>query len=218
MAFPAMFGWSTPRIDQWSDQSPLANFLFVLVSETLTVGALYWFVRYRKHSFAQTIALRWPRWRDAVYAIGGILTYFVLFLAVYSVVNAVIPIDAQQQQALGFSKSATGIGLVLAFVGLVILPPLAEETMFRGFLYGTFRRHKLPVPWSIVLTSVLFGGLHLFGSEDGGLLWIAFLDTFVLSVVLCYVREKTGSIWASIAIHALKNGFVFVNLFIIHAT
>jgi len=133
-------------------------------------------------------------------------------------VNAVIPIDAQQQQALGFSKSATGIGLVLAFVGLVILPPLAEETMFRGFLYGTFRRHKLPVPWSIVLTSVLFGGLHLFGSEDGGLLWIAFLDTFVLSVVLCYVREKTGSIWASIAIHALKNGFVFVNLFIIHAT
>ncbi|MEJ0073120.1 MAG: CPBP family glutamic-type intramembrane protease [Candidatus Saccharibacteria bacterium] len=40
------------------------------------------------------------------------------------------------------------------------------------------------------------------------------IDTFTLSVVLCYIREKTGTLWSGVLIHALKNGIAFLSLYI----
>jgi membrane protease YdiL (CAAX protease family) len=54
------------------------------------------------------------------------------------------------------------------------------------------------------------------GAESGGLLYIAGLDTFILSLFLIYLREKTDGLWASMALHALKNGVAFVALFVLH--
>lgn len=210
-----LWGWNAHG-NVWLANSPLARFLFVFLSGALSVGFLWWFVRRRKASFRQAIALRRPRWHDIGKAIAGILCYFVLFVAFLAVVSSIVPIDTGKEQAIGFDHHVQGVDLLLAFTSLVILPPIAEEIFFRGFLYGTFRAHGARVGAAMVITSLLFGALHLFGSGDGSLLWIAFLDTFVLSLVLCYLRETTGSIWASMLVHALKNGFVFVNLFILH--
>jgi membrane protease YdiL (CAAX protease family) len=214
---PSLLGWDQVRADEWVLSSPLANFLFVLLSEVLTVAALTWFISHRKASFKQVMALRRPRLNDVGRAIAGIIVYFVLFAVSIMVVEQMFPINTEQEQALGFARDVSGGGLILAFISLVILPPLAEELIFRGFFYGTLRGYRLSVAWSIFITSALFAALHLFGSADGKLLWIAFLDTFVLSLVLCYLREKTGAIWSSILVHALKNGFVFLNIFIINA-
>jgi hypothetical protein len=141
-----------------------------------------------------------------------------LFVIGLIIIDALFPINTNQEQALGFTRGVDGMELAMAFVGLVILPPIAEEIIFRGFFYGTLRANKIRKWSAIIVTSVLFGALHLFGAADGGLLWIAFVDTFILSVVLCYFREKNGTLWASIGIHALKNGLVFLNLFIINAS
>ena len=37
------------------------------------------------------------------------------------------------------------------------------------------------------------------------------------NLVLIYLREKTGSLWASITLHACKNGVAFAALFVFHA-
>lgn len=215
---PRMLGWDSVRADEWILNSPVSNFLFVLLSEVLTVAALAWFIARRKASFKRVMALRRPKGSDLGYSVAGIVVYFVLFAVAIVVAEQLFPINTDQEQALGFSRGISGTGLILAFVSLVILPPIAEELIFRGFFYGTLRGYRLTAGWSIFITSAVFGALHLFGSADGKLLWIAFLDTFMLSLVLCHLREKSGAIWAPIMVHALKNGFVFVNLFIINAT
>lgn len=215
---PRLLGWDSVRADEWIMNAPLAHFLYVLLAEVLTIGALAWFIAYRKASFKKVMALRRANISDLGYAIAGITVYFVFFIVAVLVIQQIFPIDTGQEQALGFQRDASGSALFLAFMGLVILPPVAEELIFRGFFYGTLRGHKLSVAWSIFITSVVFGALHLFGAADGKLLWIALLDTFILSIVLCYIREKTGAVWASILVHALKNGVVFLNLFIINAT
>jgi membrane protease YdiL (CAAX protease family) len=46
---------------------------------------------------------------------------------------------------------------------------------------------------------------------------VAALDTFTLSLVLCYLRQKTDSLWPGIMLHALKNGLAFMSLFLIAA-
>lgn len=207
-----LLGWD--GVDAWFE-SPLASFLYVLLAETLTIGMLFWFIRKRQASFTKSIALsRRPRWLDAGYAATGIFMYLALFVITVVVVRQLFPINIDQEQAIGFERSTQGWTLLFPFISLVILPPIAEEIIFRGFLYGTLRKHRVSVIWSTLGISLLFGAFHLFGGADNKLLWIAALDTFVLSVVLCHVREKTGAIWASIAIHALKNGFVFLNLFV----
>jgi len=50
------------------------------------------------------------------------------------------------------------------------------------------------------------------------LLWIAALDTFILSFVLIYLKEKTGSLWPPIGLHMLKNSLAFISIFILHIT
>jgi membrane protease YdiL (CAAX protease family) len=210
-----ILGWDTVHMEKWLE-SPAANFLYVLLAEGLTVGLVFWFIRRQGLSVAKAVALqRRPQWRDLGYALLGTLVYIALFVVVTVVVEQLVPLNTDQEQAIGFERGIDGLGLLFAFAGLAILPPLAEEIIFRGFFYGALRKARVSVIWSTLLTSALFASLHLFGSADGGLLWIAALDTFVLSLVLCHVREETGSIWASIAIHALKNGFVFLNLFVL---
>jgi membrane protease YdiL (CAAX protease family) len=97
-----------------------------------------------------------------------------------------------------------------------VLPPLAEEIMVRGFIYTSFRKTMRIVPAAII-TSLLFASAHLPEGGAAGPLYIAAIDTFVLSMVLIYLREKTGSLWASISLHAMKNGIAFAALFLVHS-
>ncbi len=105
--------------------------------------------------------------------------------------------------------------LALTFISLVILPPLAEEIMVRGFLYSTLKKAMRPIG-AVILTSALFAAAHLPEGGAAGPLYIAALDTFILSLVLIYLREKTGGLWASITLHASKNGIAFLLLFVLH--
>jgi membrane protease YdiL (CAAX protease family) len=217
IATPHILGWSQARADDWVMNAPLSNFLYVLFAETLTIGMLIGFARYKHVAFRAMTALGKPRWRDIGHALLGIMAYFGVFTIVLAAVQQFVNLDVDQKQALGFTQGIGGIGLVMAFVSLVLLPPIAEEIIFRGFFYGTLRNNKVKAWPAILFTSLFFASLHLFGAAEGGLLWTAFVDVFSLSIVLCYLREQNGTIWASMGVHALKNGFVFLNLFVIHA-
>jgi membrane protease YdiL (CAAX protease family) len=74
----------------------------------------------------------------------------------------------------------------------------------------------MPVLSAALLTSAIFAAAHLPEGGSGGPLYIAAIDTFILSLVLIYLRIKTGNLWASITLHALKNGVAFVALFVLH--
>ena len=212
---PSILGWNNYQAAQWVANAPLANFIYVLLAESLIIGLVVWFIRFKKSTMQEAISLRRPKWLDGKAAILGFLCYIVIYAAVLIVVGELVPINTSQEQAVGFAHTVRGVGLIMAFISLVILPPIVEESVFRGFLYGTLRRRNVSFLWSTIAVSAVFGSMHLFGGSGGSLIWVAFLDTFVLSLALCYLREKTGSIWASMGVHALKNAIVFVNLFII---
>jgi membrane protease YdiL (CAAX protease family) len=216
LIYPHLKGWSSAQGQSWLLNAPLATFLYVLFAEGLTVGTLFLFIStYKKANFKRAVGLYKPQWRYVGYALVGILVYVVLLIIVLAVVNSIVHINTNEKQALGFSPGITGIDLVMAFAGLVILPPIAEEIAFRGFLYGTLR-DRFPMWPTILITSLIFGGLHLFTGATNALLWSAFVDVFTLSLVLCYLREKTGTIWAGMGVHALKNLLAFLTLFVFH--
>jgi membrane protease YdiL (CAAX protease family) len=212
--YPWLKGWSSSRAFDWLNNAVSAQFVFVLLAETLAVGAIYLFLKRRRLSLA-TIGLKRPGWRDPLYGLAAVLPYYVLYLLTVGVVSSLVHLNVNQQQQIGFNNVQGWGPLVMAFISLVILPPLAEEIMVRGFLYSSLKK-ALPKLWAVLLTSAIFAAAHLPEGGAAGPLYIGALDTFVLSLVLIYLREETGSLWASITLHAIKNGVAFVSLFALH--
>ena len=89
-----------------------------------------------------------------------------------------------------------------------ILVPVTEETIFRAGLFRYFRT-RVPRWMTIVLTSALFGALHVSWSDNmSGL--PSLVPLFVLAVVFCLAYERTGRIETTIIAHALFNLNTFV--------
>ncbi len=214
--YPGLRHWTDSQAIAWLNDSVGAQFVFILLAEALSIGAIYLFLRHYKLGFA-SIGLKKPRWKDLFNGLLAVPVYFVFYLITVAIVTHFVPsLDINQEQQIGFDNVTGTLPLVLTFISLVILPPLAEEIMVRGFLYSTLKK-AMPLIAAVVVTSALFAGAHLPEGGAAGPLYIAALDTFVLSLVLIYLREKTGSLWSSITLHAVKNGVAFLALFVFHA-
>jgi membrane protease YdiL (CAAX protease family) len=150
-------------------------------------------------------------WQDVKKAISTFILYMVVLVGVMSLfafVDGVFGWNlSDQEQNLGFEKTGNSWWqLAVIFVSLVIVPPIAEELMMRGFLFGRLRQ-KLPF-WAVSITvSLMFALAH-------GQVNVA-VDTFVLSLFLCNLREKTGAVWSPIIVHMLKNLLGFLLVFVV---
>jgi membrane protease YdiL (CAAX protease family) len=91
--------------------------------------------------------------------------------------------------------SQRGLSLCLAVVLAGCVGPMLEEFLFRGFLQPMFRRNW-GATGAMVLTSVLFASIH--GLDAG-------IPIFLLSLLLCYLRERSGSLLAPVLAHCLWN-------------
>ncbi len=91
----------------------------------------------------------------------------------------------------------------------VILAPLIEETLFRGFFYGVFKRYIGAIGGAL-LSSALFALFH------GNLASLAGL--FVLSITLTAVYERTGCILVNIGMHALFNSISLLFVYLSSTT
>lgn len=213
--YPGLKHWSNAQATDWLNNSVAAQFAFILLAEAFVVAAVYYFLKRYKAGWP-AIGLKRPRWRDLAYGLSAVLPYYLLYLLTVGVISHFVTgLNVNQQQNIGFTNVHGSTQLALTFISLVVLPPLAEEILVRGFLYSSFKK-ALPLVWAVIATSAIFAAAHLPEGGAAGPLYIAALDTFVLSLVLIYLREKTGSLWASITLHAIKNGVAFFALFAIH--
>jgi uncharacterized protein len=102
---------------------------------------------------------------------------------------------------------------VLLFLALnTALIGLSEEWMFRGVLFQGLRS-RLPMWPAIVLTSLLFGAVHVLNVIVTGQLAEAVVQAVAAAMsgmLLLALLIRTGSIWVPIAYHALWDFGTFV--------
>jgi uncharacterized protein len=99
--------------------------------------------------------------------------------------------------------------LLLMSLG-VLLAPVLEETIFRGYLYPIVAR-SFGVNAGIVVTGTLFGLLHA-SQLWGGWAQIALL--VVVGIVFTYARARTHTIVASYLLHVSYNSFLFLGFLV----
>lgn len=210
--YPATQNWTEAEANNWLKNSVSAQFFYVLVAEALLIGAIYYIVNKAKITW-QRIGFVKPRLRDLGYALITYGLYFLTYLVVVILVGIFLPsLNLDQEQQIGFEGAVRTSELWMTFISLVILPPLAEELLFRGFVFSSFRA-KYRLRYSVIFTSILFGIAHLQFGSGAPLLWVAAIDTFILSCYLCLLREKTAGVTAPIILHGLKNFVAFMILF-----
>lgn len=195
-----------------SDKSTFLQFLASLVMYGFVAGGLWWLLRRRGRNF-KSLGLRRPVWRDVWFVPVGIAMYFLLVIITMGLAGQLFPsLNLDQKQQLGFDASPGG-NLWMVFVSLVLLPPLVEELVCRGFLYLGLKT-GWPKYVAVIITSALFATAHLQFDSGAPLLWSAAIDTFVLSLILIYLREATNGLWAPIGLHMSKNLLAFSLLFL----
>lgn len=101
--------------------------------------------------------------------------------------------------------------LLLSVFSIVVLAPLIEETLFRGFLQ-TFIRQHLGSKQAIWITSACFSFFHY--SSEQGLGNIPIIGSlFVLALFLGYLYERQGTLIAPMALHASFNAISVMNIY-----
>ena len=214
--YPTVQHWSHAKANDWLTHSVVAQFLFILFAEAFTIAALIGLLRIFGWS-RRTIGLVRPKFSHIGSGVIAVVPYFVIYLSIVAIASHFYPsLNIDQKQEIGFTNPRGLLELTLTFISLVVLPPLVEEIMMRGFLYSGLRK-AFPKIISALIVSSLFGIAHLAEGGNAGPLWIGALDTFALSLVLVYLREATGNLWAGITLHAVKNGIAFASLFILSA-
>lgn len=150
-----------------------------------------------------------PTWTDIGLAIVGFVAYAILASLLVKIFSNFSFFNMTETQNTGYDTFVVGFDRLVAFVALVIIAPIAEELIFRGWLYGKLRNTitgKFSLIISMFLVSVLFGILH--GQ------WNVGVNVFAMSLVLCGIREITGTVYGGILLHILKNAVAFYLVFI----
>lgn len=194
--------WANPAIQMIASLLVYISGIFVLLVEPTLIRRMTKTQVLRLLGIAKKI-----KRRDVGYALIAWGAYMVLTIFVQVLASNLLPmIDFEQKQDIGFSAVTGSLQILVTFFAIVIAVPFLEELVFRGYLYGSLRPKT-----SWWLASIIVGAI--FGTVHGQ--WNVAFDTFVMSMVACYLREKTDSIWAGVLVHAFKNGLAFSLLFLI---
>ncbi len=149
---------------------------------------------------------RMSSWMDIALAPAAFIAYMLCAGVLTLAVSSLFPgFDAEQVQEVGFENISKYYEYALAFITLVVIAPIAEEVLVRGYLYGKLRKFT-SVAIAMIISSLLFSLMHL--------QWNVAVNVFPLALIMVGLREMTGSIWAGILLHMLKNGVAFYFLFV----
>lgn len=189
------------------------NLLSIFIQVLLDLGLLGYLaaqMRLRFHSpFWRTIG--WRRLETG--RIPPVATYFGLILSgfflslIVSMGSALFPPKKNLPIETLFQDRYT---TVLFMLIAVLLAPLVEETIFRGYLYPVVAR-SFGKSWGIVATGTLFGLLHASQLWGG---WSQIGLLVFVGIVLTFARAVSRTVLASFVIHTSYNSMQVIGLLI----
>jgi CAAX protease family protein len=173
----------------------VAVIFLICVSTPVQLGLLFWFARRKNPSALAYLALGLPRKRDiallvlvaaALLAIGDGLGW-LLGMKIVTPFQDDIYLSARTAGALAW-----------LWLTVVVVAPIGEETLFRGFLFRGWQRSG--GPWAAIgATALLWAIVHVQYNA------LVIGQVFLIGVAFGYVRWATGSTVSTIFLHALLN-------------
>lgn len=181
-------------------ESAVAGVVIALATELVLLG-IAWRIGVRKYR-ASWQALGWRRFAPSGWAWAlGVLFAGLLVNGVYvGVVLWAGWADLMPPPLPSALKQAGLVGVATRFL-VVGVTPLAEESFFRGLVFGGLVNRGGLAP-ATGLSAALFAFAHVHPA--------VIVPVFCLGLLLCGLYARTGSILPGIAVHAAYNALAIV--------
>lgn len=181
------------------------SLVFSIVFQFMMAGIVLAFV-VRRVSPVEWLGLRWRAWPWVlVIAPCAVLAMWAVFGGLhysgYVEWMESLGVETVQDTVRLLQDSEDPLVLGLMAGAAVLAAPLCEEIVFRGYFYPVLKRFAGAWPAAIA-SSLVFACAH------GNL--TAALPLFLFGALLVLLYEKTGSLWAPIAVHFCFNGATVV--------
>lgn len=175
-------------------------FLLLIVQSILIIAPVYYYYK------AQNVDLSLNKGKLSTImgsALIGFITFFIVNVAISYIsteLNLQIPGYGEQDARLGLFGYGP-YNMIFAGLALIIIAPIAEELLFRGLMLNQLKQ-KLNSKTAIIISAAIFAGFHLE--------FQIFIPLFIIGIILGAVQEKTGTIYAAIALHMINNSLAFI--------
>lgn len=176
--------------------------LGTVLMQFFLVALVAFFVSWRQ-SPVRWLGLRWPMWPliFPIAIVGVLFTWGVLGVlqlgGFFEWLQDKLGNDGKQEVVKAFAEADDPAMLGMLVVLAVVVAPLTEEILFRGYLYPVSKRFIGRWP-AMIFGALVFAAIHNNAQ--------ALVPLFALAILLTLAYEFTGSIWAPIGIHTLFNG------------
>jgi len=184
-------------------QDPPPGFTFMgLVVQDFVLIAGVWLVVKSTNPFPNLQEVLGMRVPPVLKAIGWLVLIYLGYIVISGIWSTIISVPEEDLlQEVGADESLLASIAIAAVV--CVGAPLAEETLFRGFIFGGLRRWHGFWPAAII-SGTMFGAAHVFGSPVEFILPLA-----VLGFGLALLYELTKSLFPCIYLHCLNNCLAF---------
>jgi membrane protease YdiL (CAAX protease family) len=199
-ALIALSWWLDQSLGRMPDFSGdgVAVALIILISTPIQLLLLAAFAQRRGHDVMGYLGLIVPRRSEIIFGIamtaalivGGNLLSWLLGL------NIVTPFQSDIFRTAG---QAGPLAMVMLWLAVIIITPIGEEIMFRGFLFRGWLRAPRDAWAVIAITAMLWALIHL--QYD----WYVTGQIFAFGLMLGWMRWATGSTILTILLHAMIN-------------
>ena len=174
----------------------IAVSLIIFISTPIELVLLAIFAQRAAATASDYLAWRLPRRADAIVGVVSVIGFIILANVVSSLAGRNLITSFQNDI---YTTAAARGWLPMLWLAVVVVTPIGEESLFRGFLFrGWFRAPKDAWP-AIVLTSAVFALMHV--QYD----WFVIGQVFGFGVLLGWMRWVSGSTLLTMALHAIIN-------------
>ncbi|HEY3021035.1 MAG TPA: CPBP family intramembrane glutamic endopeptidase [Solirubrobacteraceae bacterium] len=179
--------------------TPGANLVATVVGDFAFIASAVFFAQLAARPTPEQFGLRPARLRPAIKWMALGYGAFWLVTAGWFVALGIHDKD----RTLDDLGSST-ISLAAAAVLVTVIAPIAEEVLFRGYIF-TALRGWAGVWGAAAITGVLFGAIHIDPDRPTGFL----VPLAFLGFVLCLIYWRTRSLYPCIALHSINNAIAY---------
>tara|TARA_B100000902_G_scaffold356641_1_gene370456 strand:- start:785 stop:1576 length:792 start_codon:yes stop_codon:yes gene_type:complete len=130
------------------------------------------------------------------------LGILIIIDALDRIIHSIIPTPDYIIDLGQIMQPESTLGYIFLFLAVVIVAPIGEEILFRGFLQKFLEEHWKDITRAVLVTSLFFAMIHF------NPFWT--IQIYLLGVVLGFLSWKTKSVIPSIILHSLNNGTAYI--------
>ena len=201
LVFTVFLKGTESKMENPEDLEMSAGLVLLSSIAMLSIAGIVPLILFWRTNLIEFFGLRWPSWKTIFW----IMPAFVFAMMIVGAILVACgwqtwvqdSLGAKPQEAVTLVRETSDVGLLVAMaVSAIIIAPIAEELIFRGYLYPVVKRFT--DRWfASIFSGALFGVIHF------NVMALPMLA--LMGIILAVIYEKSGSLWVPIGCHAAFN-------------